>query len=241
MTLEPKNTYLFEGEARRARRPPGVKSFLIVLNLQMDWLLDKIREIEQSGDPILWADENSEIERITLLLEDRRFYRHSGFDLHCIPRMIKQAFTFKRIGGISTIEQQLVRTILSRRERTIKRKFREVLLAWILSHRKTKRDILRAYLATAYFGYRLRGCDEVSKLIFCRPAGELSSAQAAVIASLLVYPLPKLVKVSPALLKHLPLDDASEYLKQAAEIAPRWSNRVIRSIGYGLALRRNAK
>jgi hypothetical protein len=93
---------LFEGEARRRRRPPTIKSFLIALNIQMDWLLDRIREIEWSGDPIFWAFENSEMERLTLLLEDKRLYLHSGFDPRCVPRMIKQALTFKRIGGVST-------------------------------------------------------------------------------------------------------------------------------------------
>ena len=233
---------LFEGEALRTRRPPGLKGFLIGLNIKMDWLLDKIREIEWSHyDPILWADKNTEIERVTLWLEDRRFYQHAGFDLRCIPRVLRQVVTFKRIGGVSTIEQQLVRTILSRRERTIRRKSREVLLAWILSHRKPKRAILRTYLATAYFGYKLRGCDEASQLIFGRPAGELNSEQAAVIASMLVYPLPKSVKLSDLSETMLPTEDASDYLRQAAEIAPRWSRRIRRRIAYGITLRRNAK
>lgn len=241
MALTTNKGRLFEGEARRTRRPPGLKSYLIALNIQFDWLLDKIREIEWSGDPILWSDENTEIERITLLLEDHRFYLHSGFDVWCIPRMIRQALTFKRIGGVSTIEQQLVRTILSRRERTIRRKSREVLLAWILAHRKAKREILRAYLATAYFGYKLRGCDEASKLIFGRPAGELNATQAAVIASLLVYPLPKVVKLSTTSSTLLPTQDASDYLEKASAIAPWWSSRVRRRIAHGIELRRNAK
>jgi len=242
MALKPKRLHLFEGEAHRRRRPPGIKSLLIALNIQMDWLLDKIREIEWSmADPILWAADNTEMERLTLLLEDRSFYEHSGFDLRCIPRLIKQAITFRRFGGVSTIEQQLVRTILSRRERTIRRKLRETLLAWILSHRLTKRNILRTYLATAYFGYRLRGCDQASGLIFGRYAADLNSAQAAVIASLLVYPLPKSVRLSPNLSRLLPLDDASNYLEQAAAVAPRWSGRIRRRINYGLALRGNTK
>jgi hypothetical protein len=96
-----RNTYLVEGEARSRRRPPGLKSFLIALNIQVDWLLDSIRSIEYSWDPIIWHDGHSEIERLTLLLEDRRYYRHSGFDPWCIPRVVRQALTFKRIGGVA--------------------------------------------------------------------------------------------------------------------------------------------
>ena len=69
MTPRINKTHLFEGEARRTRRPPGIKSFLITLNIQMDWLLDKIREIESSGDLILCYDENTEIARMVLLLK----------------------------------------------------------------------------------------------------------------------------------------------------------------------------
>jgi hypothetical protein len=232
---------LFEGEAARFRRPPGLKSFLITLNVQMDWLLDKIRQIEWSGDPILWAPHSTEMERMTLLLEDRRFNRHSGFDLWCIPRMLKQAATLKRIGGVSTIEQQLVRTILSRRERTIRRKSREILLAYILSHRKTKQQILRAYLATAYFGYKLRGCDEAALLLFGQPAADLNPQQAATLASLLVYPLPKAVKQSPLSVQYLPVLDATEFIERAAEHAPLWSRRIKRRVAHAMALRSNAK
>lgn len=135
---------LFEGEAYGTRPPPGLKSFLISLNLQMDRLLYQIHEIEGSRDPILSALGTTNIERMTILLEDRRFFSHSGFDTWCIPRIIRRLISLKPVRGISTIEQQLVRTILSRRERTIRRKAREILLAWILTHRKSKREILRA-------------------------------------------------------------------------------------------------
>lgn len=229
------------GEAGGRRRPPGLKSFLISLNIQMDWLLDKIRSIEWSGDPIIFEWEMTKIERLTLLLEDKRFYNHSGFDWWCIPRMLRQALTFKRIGGVSTIEQQLVRTILSRRERTIRRKSREVLLAWLLVHRKSKREILRAYLATAYFGYRLRGCDQTAKFLFGKCAGELNVEQASLVASLLVYPLPKLVRNDANCMATLPTAEAIPYLDLAAVVAPKWARRVKRRMNYGIALNRDSK
>lgn len=236
-----RNTYLVEGEARSRRRPPGLKSFLIALNIQVDWLLDSIRSIEYSWDPIIWHDGHSEIERLTLLLEDRRYYRHSGFDPWCIPRVVRQALTFKRIGGVSTIEQQLVRTILSRRERTIRRKSREILLAWILTHRKSKREILRAYLATAYYGYKLRGCDETARLLFGENAGDLAIEPAAMLASMLVYPLPKAIKQNAGCQAALPVQDLSAFLDTCGAITPKWAKKIRRRVNYGVALRRHAK
>jgi Transglycosylase len=241
MLARRKNVKLFEGESRKQHPPPGLKSILISLNLQMDWVLEKIRDIAWSSDPIILAEGFTEIERLTLVLEDRRFFLHSGFDIWCIPRMIKQAVLLRRVGGVSTIEQHLVRTILARRERTFRRKAREVLLAWILAHRKSKREILRVYLSTAYFGYRLRGCDEAARLIFHKWAKDLNAQEAAFIASMLVYPLPKSVRYSTKCAILLPVNNVESYLNEASNIAPRWTARMRRRISYGVLLRGDIK
>lgn len=236
-----KGPRLYEGEGWKARSPPDLKSYLINLNLQMDWLLDGIQAIERNCDPIIWADGLTEIERITLLLEDRRYFRHAGFDWWCLPRILRQIATLKRVGGVSTIEQQLVRTLLERRERTMRRKAREVLLAWILTHRKSKRDVLRTYLSTAYFGYKLRGCDEASNLIFGTDAGNLDIQGASFVASMLVYPLPKTVRAYAWHSGLFPARDGAGLLDATSVIAPRWSKNMKRRSAYGAALRGKAK
>lgn len=209
--------------------------------MQIDWLLDRIEAVRWESSSIIWADEDTEIEGLTLALEDRWFYAHSGVDLRAIPRVVRQLVTFKRVGGVSTIEQQLVRTLLERRERTIKRKSRELILAWVISHRVPKRDILRTYLSTAYFGYRLRGCDEASDLLFSKPASDLTKSEASFVASLLVYPLPKMVRQFAESRALHPVEDILLYLDAVAPNAPRWSKRVRRRWNYGLARRRHAK
>lgn len=232
---------LFDGDKRGRSLPPGPKSFLFLLNLQVDWLLERIEAIRWDFSSIMWEDDDSELERLTLALEDRWFFEHSGIDLRAVPRVIRQIVSLKRVGGVSTIEQQLVRTLLERRERTLKRKSREMMLAWIISHRMAKRDILRAYLATAYFGYRLRGCDQVSDFVFGKPASDLESEEAAFVASLLVYPLPKVVREFGEASALYPVGDLRSFLKAASPIAPRWGRRVHRRLNYGLARVRKAK
>jgi membrane carboxypeptidase/penicillin-binding protein PbpC len=218
-----------------------LKSFLFTLNLQMDWLLDRIDLIRSNFDPIIWASGTSEIERLTLLLEDRWFFQHSGIDFRAIPRAVRQLVTFKRVGGISTIEQQLVRTILERRQRTLRRKTREMLLAWILSHRLPKRDILRTYLSTAYLGYQLRGCDQAAQLLYSVPSPSLNCEQAAFVASLLVYPLPKVVLEYAGDRELHPIANNDAYFGAISAVAPRWSKRMRRRMAYGLARRRKSK
>lgn len=241
MARKKRATQLFEGESQKKRAPPDLKSYLIELNLQMDWLLQRIEFIEWSGDAIIWADGFTEMERLTLLLEDRRYFRHAGFDWRGVPRVLRQVMTFKRIGGVSTIEQQLVRTLLERRERTVRRKSREMLLAWILTHRKSKQSVLRAYLATAYFGYKLRGCDQASNLVFGIDADQLKVEQASFLASLLVYPLPRVVRDEAGRHPIFPTSDIASMLAATMSVAPRWTSNVKRRSAYGIALSRKTK
>lgn len=207
----------------------------------MDWLLGRIQMIRMSMDPIIWAPADTEIEHLTLALEDRHFFRHSGIDWRFVPRVCRQIVTFKRVGGVSTIEQQLIRTILERRNRTLRRKSREMLLSWVLSYRMAKRDILRTYLSTAYFGYGIRGCDEAAELLFSLKSPELNMQQAALLASLLVYPLPRVVREHAEQNSLHPMLDHETYLRAASSVAPKWALRMRRRMAYGLAQRRKAK
>jgi len=241
MTYDFEHPRLFDGDKQGRRLPPGPKSFLFLLNMQVDWLLERIEAIRWNFNSILWEGDETPLERLTLALEDRWFFEHSGIDFRAIPRVIRQLVTLKRVGGVSTIEQQLVRTLLERRERTVKRKSRELLLAWIISHRLSKRDILRTYLASAYFGYRLRGCDQVSELVFRKAASDLEIDEAAFVASLLVYPLPKSVCEAGEKLGLHPVSDIRSYLETVSPTAPRWAKRVLRRLNYGLARLRKSK
>jgi membrane peptidoglycan carboxypeptidase len=231
---------LFDGDGWGRRPPPGLKSFLFILNLQIDWILSKIQVIQQSYDPIIFPSGKTEIENLTILLEDRQYFNHSGIDFRAIPRVIRQALTFKRVGDVSTIEQQLVRTLIERRERTLRRKFREILLSYILSHRLSKREILRTYLSTAYLGYKLRGVDQACIFLFQKNSTNLSVGEAALIASFLVYPMPKSIYLA-TLQKREAVLDINLYLNEMGNVATRWSRRVTRRMSYGISLRSKSK
>lgn len=224
---------VFSGDAQGRRPPPSPKGWLFALNRQMDWLIDRVQEAERAELSLRRTSEFTHVERAIIALEDRRFYAHSGIDWMFIPRVFRQVATLKRPGGVSTIEQQLVRTLIERRERTISRKSRELLLAWILAHRASKRDIIHAYLAYAYMGYRLRGLDAPSRAVFGLDAIELHEEEATLVASLLVYPIPKSVIQGCG---GFPYDSYAGFLSDAKRFSPRWARKVQRRINYGLAI-----
>lgn len=96
------------------------------------------------------------------LAEDHRQLLHMGVDPIAILRTIYLRL-FKNIHqGASTIDQQFVRTITKRYEKTVRRKIREQILAILIRKASTADDICKAYISCCYFGYGTYG---ITKLI----------------------------------------------------------------------------
>jgi membrane carboxypeptidase/penicillin-binding protein len=137
-----------------------------------------------------YPTELSDLELLVLALEDRRFFRHIGFDLVSAVREIVRAATFQKHGGASTIDMQFVRTATGYRKKTLTRKLYEALLALIVQYRHNKIVILRSYLNCAFFGSHLYGLRKVAKAVFDKDPTQLSFDESAFIAAMLVYPRP---------------------------------------------------
>ena len=91
--------------------------------------------------------------------EDHRNDIHPGVDPISILRAIYVRLRFGKAQGASTIEQQFVRVVSGRYERTLARKAYEQALAICVSRRRTKVQIARAYLVVAYYGTGIVGID----------------------------------------------------------------------------------
>ncbi|WP_365785931.1 transglycosylase domain-containing protein [Phenylobacterium sp.] len=101
--------------------------------------------------------------------------------------------------GISTIEQQLARTIFPRRgQPLLVAKVRELVLAWRLSRARPKIALWSAYLMTAYYGSGMNGYGSARQQ-FVKWGSPLSLLQASQIVSCLKYPRPR--TPSPAWLR----------------------------------------
>lgn len=119
-----------------------------------------------------------------LSAEDKYFLDHKGVSMKSLLRAL-----VKRHGGASTINMQLVRTITNRREITILRKIREILLSLIIDLKFSKKQILDSYLENAYFGYHLNGIHSVLSLFFeTQKLDTLTMKDNCFIASLLKRP-----------------------------------------------------
>ena len=88
-----------------------------------------------------------------LASEDRDFYQHFGVSLKGIARAIwTNVLAGGMVQGGSTITQQLVKNFYLTNERSLSRKAKEALMAFILEYRYGKNEILEAYLNEIYLG-----------------------------------------------------------------------------------------
>ena len=147
----------------------------------------------------LYGDEKREIvpfDRISdniknaaIAAEDANFYKHHGIDIGGIFRAIRINLRIgKPLYGGSTITQQLIRSTFLTREKTIKRKVREMILTLELERRHSKEQILEWYLNQIPFGPNIYGVEAASQNYFGKPAKEVSLEEAATLAALIQAP-----------------------------------------------------
>lgn len=121
--------------------------------------------------------------------EDRRFFEHHGVDIFGIARA---AFTNARAGyvvqGGSTVTQQVAKNVFLTSERSLTRKIQEVLLAFWLEGRFSKKEIMAIYLNRVYLGSGAFGVDAAAKRYFNKGARDLTLEESALLAGLLKAP-----------------------------------------------------
>lgn len=121
--------------------------------------------------------------------EDKRFYRHPGFDILSIARAaLANARAGHVVSGASTITQQLLRTLDPESPRDLGHKLLEVYWAVRLEAAFSKDEILEAYLNRVSFGPSVYGAQEASRYYFDKPASALSVAESAALAVVIRSP-----------------------------------------------------
>lgn len=126
-----------------------------------------------------------QLKQAFIAAEDASFFSHYGIDIRGIIRAIIadiQAGAF--VQGASTITQQVARTFLLTRERTIIRKLREMLLAFRIERNLNKQEILHLYLNQIYLGNGAYGVEAAAQRYYGKSATQLSLAEMAMLAGL---------------------------------------------------------
>lgn len=139
---------------------------------------------EQQREPVALADINQNLINATIAIEDKDFYRHEGFDFLTILRIPYYYLTQNRVVGGSTLTQQLTKMMLLSNEKKVIRKFRELILSMQIEQMFPKEKILEMYLNEAPYGGNIHGANLAAKTYFSKSVGDLTIAEAAMLAGL---------------------------------------------------------
>jgi len=138
------------------------------------------------------SDVSSDLIKATLAAEDANFYEHQGFDPIAAARAAWIDLSGAGTSGASTITQQLVRnTVLDpeeARQMTLRRKLREIMLAFQVDQRYSKDQVLETYLNRVYYGNQAYGVEAAAQGYFGKSARDLNLAEASLIAGLVQSP-----------------------------------------------------
>ena len=135
--------------------------------------------------PVKLSEMGEWLPRVTVALEDHRFYEHTGIDLRAtIAACIRNFQSGRIVSGGSTITQQLVKLACGRRNRSWLGKLYEAILAWKLERKWTKDRILAEYLNRSSYGNRRLGPEAAARAYFGEPAQKLTLPEAIFLAGL---------------------------------------------------------
>ena len=117
--------------------------------------------------------------------EDSRFFEHGGIDpIGLVRATVDVARTGTASQGGSTITMQVARNFFLTREKTIRRKLSELLLAMQVEKQLSKEQIMELYLNKIFFGHRAYGISAAAELYYNKPLDELTLPESAMLAGL---------------------------------------------------------
>jgi monofunctional biosynthetic peptidoglycan transglycosylase len=121
--------------------------------------------------------------------EDFSFYSHKGVDWFELRESLLRDFRERRFArGASTITQQLAKNLFLSRDKTIKRKVRELILARRMETALTKDRILELYLNVVELGDMIYGVKTGARHHFGKQPSELSLRESTFLAAMLPGP-----------------------------------------------------
>ncbi len=139
----------------------------------------------QNRTPIKLSEVPTYVKEATISIEDKDFYKHSGFSITGIIRSVFNLAVHRQIeGGGSTLTQQLVKNALLTSDRSFIRKIKELILAIQVERVYNKDQILEMYLNEIPYGGTSYGIEAAANLYFGKSAKDLDLAESSLLAGL---------------------------------------------------------
>jgi penicillin-binding protein 1A len=171
------------------------------------------------GPPLPYEKIPKHVILLLVTQEDRKFlsdsvFRSWGFDWGGIARAVAVNIAKGRIAqGGSTLTQQVLKEIFLRKHGRVERKLEELVLTPSLDASLNKGQILFLYLNRVYFGAGAYGIEAAAKVIFDKPAQNLTLFEAAALIQALNSPSKRNLLFHP----EIAVKRARELIEQAVK------------------------
>lgn len=147
-------------------------------------VIEQIHDPNENRDIVELKDIPKSLQEAFIAIEDHRFKKHFGIDLHRIMGTILHNV---KVGdptaqGASTITQQLIRNVYLTNEKAWERKIKEMYLAIKVEQTLSKDQILENYLNTIPLGQSSYGVQIAARTYFSKDVNELTLAESALLA-----------------------------------------------------------
>ena len=161
----------------------------IIKNANKYYIYDKNNDIVYQGSStskwVKLEDVSKYYIDAVISIEDKNFYKHSGFDYpRILKAMIKNITNKKIVQGASTISQQYIKNIYQNFNKSWKRKWKETIDTLNLEVNYSKDEILEGYINTINFGQGNIGIADASQYYFNKSPKDLSLEESLILAGI---------------------------------------------------------
>ena len=118
-------------------------------------------------------------------VEDRRFYKHNGFDIIGTTRAIYNDIKANELlEGGSTISQQLAKNLYFPQDNTLQRKIAEIFMAMKIEREYEKEEVLEFYVNGIYYGSGYYSIYDASKGYFDKEPKEMNDHECTLLVGI---------------------------------------------------------
>ena len=118
-------------------------------------------------------------------VEDRRFYKHNGFDIIGTTRAIYNDIKANELlEGGSTISQQLAKNLYFPQDNTLQRKISEIFMAMKIEREYEKEDVLEFYVNGIYYGSGYYSIYDASKGYFGKEPKDMTDYECTLLVGI---------------------------------------------------------
>ena len=118
-------------------------------------------------------------------VEDRRFYKHNGFDIIGTTRAIYNDIRANELlEGGSTISQQLAKNLYFPQDNTLQRKIAEIFMAMKIEREYEKEDVLELYVNGIYYGSGYYSIYDASKGYFGKEPKDMTDYECTLLVGI---------------------------------------------------------